>query len=119
MDWIYGEMAKDCPHMNLILPLAIQVPYHFHTVLVLCRLFQIMNSGRPPNNDLLLMFHRSMALQYLQASLGDVANEALPLAVVAFISIDVNIFCSAVLAIPDVISGYLAICMPWLHTHVD
>jgi hypothetical protein len=111
MDWIYGEMAKDCPHMNLILPLAIQVPYHFHTVLVLCRLFQIINSGKPPNNDLLLMYHRSMALQYLQVSLGDVTNEALPLAVVAFISIDVQIFNSCVLAISNVISGYSATCV--------
>jgi hypothetical protein len=112
MDWIYGQMAKDCPHMNLILPLAIQVPYHFHTVLALSRLFQIINSGKPPNNDLLLMYHRSMALQHLQNSLGDVANEALPLAVVAFISIDVQTFNSCVLAISNVISGYLATCMP-------
>lgn len=90
MDWIYGEMARDSPHMKVILPLAIQVPYHFHTVLVLCRLFQMMASGQSPNNDALMLHYRSMALRHLQASLGDVGNEALPLAVVAFISIDVS-----------------------------
>lgn len=89
-NWIYVATGEKNPHVSHFLPLAIQVPYYFHTVLLLCRVFHLITTGQNPKNDEMVMHHRGKAFQSIQSCLGDVENVALPLAVVALISLDVS-----------------------------
>lgn len=88
-NWIYVATGEKDPHLYLFFPLAVQVPYYFHTLLLLCRVFHLMTTGGDARSDGMVMYHRGKAFQGVQSSLRDVENIALPLAVVALISIDV------------------------------
>jgi hypothetical protein len=76
--------------LDVILPQALQKGYLFHGIVAISRTIKLMSEGSEARQDGVVIFHRGQALAGIKDALSDVNDDALPLAVMHMVSLDVR-----------------------------
>jgi hypothetical protein len=87
---LYQSTGVKSAHLTYFLPMAVNSPCYFHTILALAQMYRMRLRGGVPTKDPVIMFHRGKTFQYLQQSLTDIEDDAVIMSIVLWIFLDVS-----------------------------